>query len=405
MHGRALVAVVLAAVVWAVAVGCARTGTAQGAAAKGGEAVFETVYLWEGAAPGAKGENPEDRPRLYVFAPEAGVATGAAVIVCPGGGYGGRAMEHEGVQVSRWLNSLGVTAFLLAYRVGGAGYTPDDAFTDAQRAVRLVRHRAKQYGIDPKRIGMIGFSAGGHLISRLGLYHDAGAAQASEAIERESSRPDFLLLCYTPTATGPWPEKSKLPPAKVSATTPPTFIFHTTEDMVEPDGVIEWYRALRAAGVETELHLFGGYGPHGSGLTPGDPATGRWPELAAAWMRRNGLLTGKERASVEGMITIDGKPMYIGYVTFTPVDSACDPIACGMVSGWVEVGKYQVPAKHGPVPGAYRVEVCHTALAPSTEPVLMEEVRYTTASPKGKALVVEIRPGGNTIDFDIRSGR
>jgi acetyl esterase/lipase len=400
---RPLIGATVAVVLLAAAVGCARKEAAGAAARAGGKAVFETVYLWEGAAPGAKGGGPEDRPRLYVFAPEAGKATGAAVIVCPGGGYGGRAMEHEGVQVSRWLNSLGVTAFLLAYRVGGAGYTPDDAFTDAQRAVRLVRHRAKEFGVDPKRIGMIGFSAGGHLISRLGLYHDAGAAQASDPLERESSRPDFLLLCYTPTATGPWPENSTVPPAKVNATTPPTFIFHTTEDMVEPDGVIEWYRALRAAGVETELHIFGGYGPHGSGLSTGDPATSRWPELAAAWMRRNGFLTGKERASVEGMVTIDGKPMYIGYVTFTPVDSACDPIACGMVSGWVEMGKYQIPATHGPVPGKYRVEVRHTALAPSTEPVLMEEARYTKRSPKGEAMVVEIKPGGNVIDLGIIS--
>jgi acetyl esterase/lipase len=355
------------------------------------------------AGAGAKGEKAEDRPRLYVFAPEAGKANGTAVIVCPGGGYGGRAMEHEGVQVARWLNSLGVTAFLLAYRVGGAGYTPDDAFTDAQRAVRLLRRRATEFGVDPRRIGMIGFSAGGHLISRLGLYHDAGAAQASDPIERESSRPDFLLLCYTPTATGPWPEDSTLPPAKVNATTPPTFIFHTTEDIVEPDGVIEWYRALRAAGVETELHMFGGYGPHGSGLSTGDPATGRWPELAAAWMRRNGFLTGKARASVEGMITIGGKPMYIGYVTLVPVDSANDPVACGMVSGWVEMGKYQVPAKHGPASGKYRVEVRHTALAPSTEPVLMEEVRYTKLTPNGEAMAVEIKPGGNVIDLDIIS--
>jgi acetyl esterase/lipase len=402
---RGAVLAVMAAVVALSALECARRGIAQGAPAKGDEAVFETVYLWEGPAPEAKGEQAEDRPRLYVFAAEAGKASGTAVIVCPGGGYSGRAMEHEGVQVAHWLNGLGVTAFLLSYRVSSAGYTPDDAFADAQRAVRLVRHRAKQYGVDPNRIGMIGFSAGGHLLSRLGLYHDAGDTQAADTIERQSSRPNFLLFCYTPTATGRWPEGSALPPAKVNASTPPTFIFHTTEDMVEPDGVIEWYRALRAAGVETELHIFGGYGPHGSGLSTGDPATSRWPELAAAWMRRNGFLTGKERASVEGMVTIDGEPMYIGYVTFTPVDSACDPIACGMVSGWVEMGKYRIPARHGPAPGKHRVEVRHTALAPSTEPVLMEEVRYTKLSPKGEAMVVEIHPGANTIDFDIRSRR
>jgi acetyl esterase/lipase len=363
---------------------------------------LENVYLWEGTAPNARGDGPEDRPRVYVTRPEPGTATGAAVIVCPGGGYGGRAMEHEGPQVCHWLNDLGVTAFLLAYRVGGADYTPDDAFTDAVRAVRLLRSRADEYGIDSGRIGMIGFSAGGHLISRLGLNHDPGDPEAVDPVERVSSRPDFLLLCYTPTATDTEPEDSAEAAVEVSAATPPTFIFHTTEDMIEPDSVIAWYQALREAGVETEMHIFGGYGPHGSGLSTGDVATGRWPELAAAWMRRSGFLTGRTRASVEGAIAIDGKPMYIGYVTFIPLESESDPIACGMVSGWIELGKYRIPVQHGPAPGLHRVVVRHTALDPSAEPVLEDEVVYSKLSPgDDSSMTITIETGLNVIDLDI----
>jgi acetyl esterase/lipase len=367
--------------------------------------VLETVYLWDGEAPNAKGDAPEDRPRIYVTRPAPEKGTGAAVIVCPGGGYGGRAMEHEGLQVCHWLNDLGVTALLLAYRVRGGGYTPDDAFTDAARAMRYLRHHADDYDIDPKRIGMIGFSAGGHLISRVGLDHDAGQPEADDPVERESSRPDFLMLCYAPTATGPGPEDSDQPPGTVSAATPPTFIFHTTEDRMEPDGIMAWYQSLREAGVEAEMHVFGGYGPHGSGLSTGDVATGRWPELAAAWMRRSGFLTGKERASVEGTITIDGKPMYIGYVTFIPQESELDPVACALVSGWIELGRYHIPVRHGPALGLHRVEVRHTALDPSTEPVMEGEALYTKFSPDDDRLMTaEIEPGLNVINIDISTG-
>ncbi len=364
---------------------------------------LETAFLWDGPAPNAKGDNREDRPRLYVTRPEPEKATGAAVIVCPGGGYGGRAMEHEGVRVCHWLNDLGITAFLLAYRVRGAGYTPTDSYTDAARAVRFVRHHAADYDIDPHRIGMIGFSAGGHLITRLGLHHDAGNPKADDLVERQSSRPDFLLLCYTPTAAEGWPQEN-LEPAEVTAETPPTCIFHTTEDDIDPQSVIEWYQGLHKAGVEAELHIFGGYGPHGYAFNSGDPGAGRWAELAANWMRSNGFLSGKERTSIEGMINIDGKPMYIGYITFIPLESNTDPVACGMVSGWIELGKYSIPTKHGPAPGLHRVEVRHTQLDPGAEPVMAGEVLYTKYAPyDDRLMTVEIKPGGNVINFEIKS--
>jgi len=369
--------------------------------------MLQTMYLWEGPAPNAKADRPEDRPRLYVLRPTPEAATGAAVIVCPGGGYGIRAMDHEGVQVCRWLNSIGVTAFLLAYRVRGAGYTPDDAFTDAARAVRLARHRASDYRIDPKRIGMIGFSAGGHLISRLGLRHTPGDLKADDPVERESSRPDFLLLCYTPVADTDWPKEGP-PVCPVTADTPPSFIFHTTGDeSLSPESVLLWYKGLRDAGVEVEIHIFGGYGPHGSGMATGDPATGRWTELAAGWMRRNGFLSGKERSSVQGIITIDGQPMYIGSINFIPLDSDTEPIACGFVQGWVEMGRYRIPAKQGPVPGLYRIEVRHNAVAMMlTEPVMEKEAIYHKSSPEADHFMTAlIAPGDNTVDIAITTGR
>ena len=362
---------------------------------------MEMVPLWEGPAPNAKGDGPEDRPCLHVFRPEAGKANGAGLIVCPGGGYQGLAMSYEGVEVCRWFSRLGGTAFLLTYRVGSGGYTPDDAFTDAQRAMRLVRHRAAQYGIDPERVGMIGFSAGGHLASRMGLTWRQGDPQAEDEIARASDRPAFLLLCYTPTAAGRWPDGGTSSPA-ITASVPPSFVLHTTEDqVVAPDDVIAWYQALRAAGVETEMHLFGGYGPHGCGLGNGNPVTGQWPTLAAAWMRRNAFLTAQPRASVEGTITVDGAPLGMGYVTFLPTGSDVDPIACAMLTGGT--GQYRIAEEDGPTPGTYRVEVRSMPFGRLTGADLRGEVCYTELSPGAGPVLVEIGPGGNTVDLSLVS--
>jgi acetyl esterase/lipase len=369
--------------------------------------MFETAYLWDGPAPNAKGDGAEDRPRLYVLPPDPEKATGASVIVCPGGGYGIRSMDHEGLQVCRWLNRVGVTAFLLCYRIRSQGYEPDDAFIDAARAVRYVRSHAEDYGVAPHRIGMIGFSAGAHLISRLALEQDAGQPEADDPVERESNQPDFLILCYGAAHVPEASEDAEGSAPGVAADMPPTFIFHTSNDeTVDADGVIAWYQAMRAAGVEAEMHIFGGYGPHGSGLTTGDPATRVWPDLAAAWMRRSGLLTDKERASVEGMIRIDGEPVYIAWATFIPQESEADPAAAGMVVGWVEMGRYQIPAEQGPTPGLHRVEVRHVAREMMlTEPVLEDEVLYTKFSPSDPGpMMVRIEPGSNVIDIDISTG-
>ncbi len=396
--------VIVAVMLVASYTACAGSGQQQQVQTDREALKLETAYLWNGPAPNAKGEGPEDRPRMYAIRPAARAANGAAVIVCPGGGYGIRGMDSEGVQVARWLNSNGVTAFILAYRVKGAGYNPDDSFTDASRAVRYLRHHAADYGVDPKRIGMLGFSAGGHLASRVALHSTPGDANSADAIEQESSRPDFLILCYTPAADTDWPKDGSKPVCPVTADTPPTFIFNTTSDeSVSPDDMLLWYKGLRDAGVEVELHIFGGNGPHGMGLASGDPVTGRWPELAAAWMRRNNLLSGKERCAVQGMITIDGAPMYVGSITFLPIESQTDPIASGTVQGWVEMGRYRIPTKFGPVPGIYRVEVRHNAIAMMlTEPVMENEAVYHKSGPKADTfMTARITPGDNTVDIAI----
>ena len=154
----------------------------------------DRIYLWPEQAPWAKGMDEKDKPSLMSFPPVGG-NTGCAVIICPGGAYGRLAMEHEGTQVAQWLNRLGVSAFVLDYRHHGKGYQHPAPLSDAQRAIRLVRYRAKEWAIDPNRIGIIGFSAGGHLASTAGTHFDKGDPQSSDPIERVGCRPDFLVLC------------------------------------------------------------------------------------------------------------------------------------------------------------------------------------------------------------------
>jgi acetyl esterase/lipase len=269
-----------------------------------------TFPLWDGDAPGALGGGAADIPTLTIFRPQPGSGNGTAVIVAPGGAYLGLAANLEGRQVADWFSSRGVTAFILKYRLG-PNYLYPIPLIDARRAIRLVRSRAKEFGVAPDRVGMIGFSAGGHLTAAAGTMFDAGQADANDAVERVSSRPDFIILGY------PWlnamkpdqkgvlaycgvmkvePEKCKTfaqysPDQRVSAQTPPAFIYHTTDDELVPvEASTTFYQALRKSGVPVEMHIFA-KGKHGSGLGLGDPALDLWPALLEAWMRGRGLLT------------------------------------------------------------------------------------------------------------------
>src|SRR5579884_1842090 len=169
----------------------------------------EPELLWPDGAPGAQGSADIDKPTLtpYLLAP--GRGAGTAVVVCPGGGYSHLAMDHEGDQVARWLNSLGVAAFVLKYRLGPKYHHPVE-LGDAQRAIRTVRSRAAEYRILPDRVGIMGFSAGGHLASTAGTHFDAGNAAAADPIERAGSRPDFLILGYPVISFGPYAHKGSL---------------------------------------------------------------------------------------------------------------------------------------------------------------------------------------------------
>jgi acetyl esterase/lipase len=269
-----------------------------------------TVPLWPNGAPGALGNDDSDQPTLTVFLPWDKPISRTAVVVCPGGGYGGLADNHEGRQVANWLNSLGMVAFVLKYRLGPRYHHPIE-LGDAQRAIRLVRTQAAHYGVAPDRIGIMGFSAGGHLASTAGTHFDAGDPAAADPIDHASSRPDFLVLGYPVISfTTPYTHQGSLknllgdhPDPKlvenlsnelqVTPQTPPTFLFHTNEDKGVPaENSVLFYLALRKAGVPAEMHIFE-RGPHGVGLALADPALAMWPTLLANWFRERGLLIAK----------------------------------------------------------------------------------------------------------------
>jgi acetyl esterase/lipase len=260
--------------------------------------------LWPNGAPGALGTEDVDKPSLTAYPAKS--PNGTAVVVCPGGGYQHLAMDHEGVQVARWLNSLGISAFVLQYRLGPKYHHPA-MINDAQRAIRIVRTRAVQMHIQPDRIGIMGFSAGGHLASTAATHFDSGDLNASDPIDRAGSRPDFAILAYPVISLGEFAHKGSLtnllganPDPKlvedlsndqrVTPQTPPTFLFHTTTDATVPvENSVRFYMALRKAGVPAELHIFQ-VGPHGVGLAPTDATLSTWPGLLANWLRDRGLL-------------------------------------------------------------------------------------------------------------------
>jgi acetyl esterase/lipase len=271
----------------------------------------KTELLWPAGAPGAKGQSDDDKPTLTISLPPADKATGAGVVICPGGGYAHLAITYEGFDVGQWLNDHGLAAFVLNYRHRGKGYGHPAPLDDAQRAIRTVRARAAEFGVDPKRIGILGFSAGGHLASTAGTHFGAGEPDAADKIERESSRPDFLILCYpvisfaTPYAHQGSKKNllgenadAKLVEQfsnelQVTPETPPTFLFHTDADTgVPPENSVLFYLALRKAKVPAELHIYE-KGPHGVGLGQKLPAVKTWPDLCIDWMRERGLLEAK----------------------------------------------------------------------------------------------------------------
>ncbi len=266
------------------------------------------IVLWPGGAPGAIGSEPVDVPTLTPYLPPKEKMSGAAIIVCPGGGYTHLA-DHEGGPVAEWLNSLGVTAFVLKYRLGPRYHHPAP-MQDAARAIRIVRARAVEWRLDPQRIGILGFSAGGHVASTAGTHFDSGKPDASDATERVSSRPNLMILIY-PVITmrekthagskanllgaAPAPELIALlsNDEQVTKETPPAFLVHTMTDSAVPvENSLLFITALRKAGVPFEFHLYE-RGPHGFGLGQKDPILATWPDRCADWLRLHGFVAAR----------------------------------------------------------------------------------------------------------------
>jgi len=273
----------------------------------------EPIVLWPGGAPGAAGTAGADVPTLTPFLPLKEKATGAAIVVCPGGGYGGLA-DYEGKPVAEWLNTKGVAGFVLKYRLAPR-YRHPAPLQDASRAIRTVRARAQEWGIRPDRIGILGFSAGGHLASTAGTHFDAGKPDAADPVERVSSRPDLMVLIY-PVITmraathggsrsnllGPSPDPALIAllsnEEQVTRETPPAFLVHGGDDASVPvENSLMFVAAMRKSGVACELHLYE-RGPHGFALGGGDPVLGpilsSWPGRCADWLKIRGFIPVQE---------------------------------------------------------------------------------------------------------------
>lgn len=372
----------------------------------------DPVLVWPDGAPGAVGDEDRDKPELRIYLPAEDKATGAGVVICPGGGYGALATDHEGHQVARWFNSIGVAGFVLKYRLGPR-YRHPAPLQDAQRAIRYVRANAQKLGVDPNRLGIMGFSAGGHLASTAATHFDEGERSSDDPIQQQSSRPDFAILAYPvvsfvqPFTHGgsarnllgenPDPEllKSLSNETQVTSETPPTFLFHTGEDTGVPvENSLVFYAALRKAGVPAELHVYQ-TGPHGVGLAPGSPVLSTWKDRLADWLKINGFLADEKRAAVSGTVTIDGQPVRWGTIAFVPAGNPNAPIAWSMINR----GKYSIPSERGPMVGDHRVEIRDLGTV-EPQPTL-ESVRHLT---EREPLSARILPGDkNQFTFDLKA--
>ncbi|MCW5555872.1 MAG: alpha/beta hydrolase [Verrucomicrobiae bacterium] len=265
--------------------------------------------LWPEGAPGALGTEDKDIPTLTPFLPTPENATGAAIVICPGGGYGGLA-DHEGSHYARWLNEQGIAGFVLKYRLGSGGYRHPAMLQDAARAVRTVRAQAAEWKLDPKRVGIMGSSAGGHLASTLLTHFDTGNADAADLIERQSSRPDLGVLCYpvislTSPFTHQGSKRNLLGPdpspdlarklsseLQVTKDTPPCFVWHTWEDKGVPiENSLSFAEALQKSGVPFDLHIYE-RGPHGIGLGTRQYGQGErhpWTRDCEYWLKQRGF--------------------------------------------------------------------------------------------------------------------
>jgi acetyl esterase/lipase len=266
--------------------------------------------LWPSAAPGALGGSEKDIPLLTTYLPVKDKATGIAVIVCPGGGYGGLAMDHEGIQIAEWLNSIGAAAFILKYRLPANGYRHPVPLMDSQRAIRLVRSQAERLNVKPDRIGILGFSAGGHLASTAATHFENPVPTGGDldSVDALSCRPDFQILIYPVISMdgaithhgsrnnllGPDPSEVLLKllsnELQITPKTPPAFLVHANDDKaVLPENSIRYYLAMQKAGVPAELHIYL-KGGHGFGIRPATGPAAKWTDRCTEWLVQTGLI-------------------------------------------------------------------------------------------------------------------
>lgn len=288
------------------------------------------LRLWEGIAPGSEGagavtETVEERgtaetpdrkisgvtvPTFTVYRPPRETNSGAAFVICPGGGYSGLAIDKEGHDIAAYLNTIGMTGVVLRYRLPrpeGFVFDHDVPLRDAARALRLVRRHAAEWDLDPDRIGIMGFSAGGHLAATLATRFDGGSPESTDPVDRHSSRPDFQVLVYPVISfrqeVGHAGSRNRLiglnPPAwlidhysnelHVTPETPPAFLIGTYDDHVRVENSLLYFAALRAADVPAELHVYE-VGGHGYGTRPTGKPVATWHHRMHEWLRQRGVL-------------------------------------------------------------------------------------------------------------------
>ncbi len=395
---------------------------------------FRVIELWPNGAPGATGTSDEDKPAIIPMLPDAAKATGAAILVCPGGGFTTRATDHEGVLVANWLKERGIAAFILRYRIRPL-YERKDWLADAQRAMQHIRANAKEFRIDSNRLGIIGFSAGADLAYDAALNPLSAKPESADTVARVSSRPDFQVLVY-----GASPQRPATEPAKLAAL-PPAFLFCTVEDMGHVRGMSALYADMIQAKIPAEAHFFQN-GEHGVGFALGDPVLSEYPGLMHRWLTQGGWLTDKPRLALKGVVKLDGEGLGRGIVTLTPVGNPNAPSVTAYITNahTNELGSFIVTEKQGPIAGKYRVEVRQDAmrwLSNSRDPVMIkmmakqrdralteadrkewgEYIRkrdlspsiekqhvFSRQRPKDKSdYIVEIKPGTETLSLEVFS--
>jgi acetyl esterase/lipase len=311
----------------------------------------DPILLWPNGAPGATGSSNEDKPAITPFIPETAKRNGAAILVIPGGGFTIRAVDHEGVLVAQWLKDHGITAFLLRYRLRPL-YTRTEWIKDGQRAMQFIRAHANEYHISPDRVGAVGFSAGANLIPDMTLNAVTVQPNATDPLDRFSTKPDFMILAYGAMRL------TDMADSLVRSSFPPTFMYGTVEDRGSQNGMLDMYSRLYRAGVPVESHFFQN-GIHGTGFAVGDPVLGQWTNLLHTWLTSGGFLTNKPQVALAGVVKLNGSPLVKGMIILTPVDNPNAPRVTIYINntGTGELGRFLVPKSQGPIEGKYKVEV------------------------------------------------